>query len=122
MLAVLIGKKDPEGRQRRRSRDRGKVLAGKSTLNRLELTAPDYDPVLDSASAKRVTKKIVMNPERINGLLVDVFLESHRVSPSEIVLDLDVTDDPLHGRQEGRFYHGYYREYCWEEKHRGLDS
>lgn len=109
MLAVSLGKSDPEGRQRRREQDRGKALAGKSTLNRLELTAPDYDPDFDEKSSK----KIAMNPEPIDRLLVDVFLEGHPVAPAEIVLDLDVTDDPLHGQQEGRFYHGYYREYCY---------
>ncbi len=111
MLAVMLGKDDPEGRQRRRSRDRGKALAGKSTLNRLELTAPDYDPA--DAATRSVPQKIVMNPESINRLLLDVFLEAHREPPPRIVLDLDVTDDPLHGQQEGRFFHGYYREYCY---------
>jgi hypothetical protein len=111
MLAVLVGKNDPQGRQRRRDQDRGKALAGKSTLNRLELTAPDYDP--DFGSTQPTAKKIVMHPELINSLLVDAFLEAHREPPQEIVLDVDVTDDPLHGRQEGRFYHGYYREYCY---------
>jgi Transposase DDE domain group 1 len=55
----------------------------------------------------------VMNPEHINRLLVDVFLEAHSQPPQQIVLDVDVTDDPLHGQQEGRFFHGYYREYCY---------
>ena len=111
MLAVLLGKQDPQGQQRRRSQDRGKALAGKSTLNRLELTAPDYDP--EDAATRCAPQKIVMNPEHINRLLVDVFLEAHSQPPQQIVLDVDVTDDPLHGQQEGRFSHGYYREYCY---------
>jgi DDE family transposase len=111
MLAVLLGKQDPQGQQRRRSQDRGKALAGKSTLNRLELTAPDYDP--ENAATRCAPQKIVMNPEHINRLLVDVFLEAHSQPPQQIVLDVDVTDDPLHGQQEGRFFHGYYREYCY---------
>ncbi len=49
----------------------------------------------------------------IERLLVDLFLEAHAAPPAEIVLDLDATDDPLHGRQEGRFFHGYYGHYCY---------
>ena len=51
--------------------------------------------------------------DKRRGLLVDVFLESQRKPPREIWLDLDATDDPLHGHQEGRFFHGYYRCYCY---------
>ena len=58
-------------------------------------------------------KKIVADPEAIDALMVDLFLEAHEAAPQEIVLDLDATDDPLHGHQEGRFYHGYYRRYCY---------
>ena len=79
-------------------------LAGKSTLNRLELSAAGAE-----ASKHR---KIVANFAAMDQLLVDLFLES-RPEPEEIVLDLDSTDIPLHGEQEDRFYHGYYREYCY---------
>jgi hypothetical protein len=106
MLAVLAGKKDPTGESRVRERDQGKALAGKSTLNRLELTKAEV-------SERERYKKIVMNPEAVDQLLVKVFLESYVEAPAEIVLDLDATDDPLYGKQEGRFFHGYYGNYCY---------
>jgi hypothetical protein len=106
LLATMVGKVDPRGEGRLRERDRGKALAGKSTLNRLELTAPDAD-------ASERYKKIVADPEKIDGLLVDLFLQMHEKPRDRIVLDLDATDDPVHGNQEGRFFHGYYRAYCY---------
>jgi hypothetical protein len=81
-------------------------LAGKSTLNRLELTG-------ETASRKERYKKIVLDHGAVDRLLVQVFLEAHREAPQEIILDLDATDDPLHGKQEGRFFHGYYGHYCY---------
>jgi hypothetical protein len=114
MLAVALGKEDVKGEQRRRSQDRGKALAGKSTLNRLELTAPDYEgSPRQKESGKLETKKIVADPESIDTLLVDLFLDAHHQAPEQIVLDLDATDDILYGQQEGRFYHGYYHDYCY---------
>jgi Transposase DDE domain group 1 len=114
MLAVALGKDDVKGERRRRAQDRGKALAGKSTLNRLELTAPDYDGnSRQEHSDKPETKKIVVDPESIDALLVDLFLEAHAHTPEKIVLDLDATDDTLYGNQEGRFYHGYYHDYCY---------
>ncbi|MCP4283339.1 MAG: transposase, partial [Gammaproteobacteria bacterium] len=86
--------------------DKGKALAGKSTLNRLELTPLD-------ANEKSRYKKIVANPAAMDNLLIDFFMESHKTPPTEIVLDVDATDDPLHGNQEGRFFHGYYKNYCY---------
>ena len=77
---------------------------GKSTLNRMELTALD---------AGERYKKIVADTARLDALLVDLFLDWHGEQPERIVLDVDATDDPLHGRQEGRFFHGYYRSYCY---------
>jgi hypothetical protein len=106
LLAVLVGKQDPTGESRLRKRDRGKALAGKSTLNRLELT-----PV--GADADSRYKKITANLGRIQTLLVEAFLQQHPQPPERIVLDVDATDDPLHGHQLGRFFHGYYREYCY---------
>ena len=106
LLATLVGKADPTGAGRHRRRDRGKALAGKSTLNRLELTPPD-------ATAESRYQKIVARPEAIERLFVELFLQAHRVPPAQIVLDLDATDDPLHGHQEGRFFHGYYKEFCY---------
>ena len=73
-------------------------VAGKSTLNRLELSRPEPTKY----------HKVSHDPQAIEGLFVDLFLEAHRRPPSQIVLDLDATDDPLHGHQEGRFFHGYY--------------
>jgi len=106
MLAVLVGKADPTGQTRVRERDRGKALAGKSTLNRLELT-----PV--RANAKSRYKKITVDREAVNQFFVDVFLQSFREPPKRIVLDLDATDDPIHGHQLGRFFHAYYKNYCY---------
>ena len=85
-------------------RPRCAALAGKSTLNRLE-----HAPGSDGARYH----KIGHVPEAIEALLVDVFLEAHERPPEEIVLDLDATDDPIHGEQEGRFFHGYYGGYCY---------
>ena len=107
LLAVLVGKEDPEGEGRIRQQDKGKAMAGKSTLNRLELT-----PAEPTVAELRY-KKIVMKPEEIDRLLVDVFLQSHGEPPEQIVLDVDATDDPLYGKQEGRFFHGYYMNYCY---------
>ena len=87
-------------------RDLGAPLAGKSTLNRLELMPSE------GSSASRY-HKIGYSPEALDELLVDIFLEAHRQAPAEIVLDLDATDTPLHGKQESRFFHGYYGHYCY---------
>ena len=106
MLAVLVGKEDPEGHDRRQRRDRGKALAGKSTLNRLELT-----PVGSNGTHRY--KKIVAHLRQIYNFLVDAFLIQHTSAPARLVLDLDATDDPIHGHQLGRFFHGYYDEYCF---------
>jgi hypothetical protein len=99
MMALLAGKRNPKGEDRRRASDRGKACAGKSTLNRLELTAAEVKP-------EEKYKKIVMHESAIDDLLVDVFLEAHAEAPAQIVLDLDDTDDPVHGNQENRFFHG----------------
>lgn len=106
LLAAVVGKRDPMGRGRVRARDRGKALAGKSTLNRLELTPPD-------AGAQSRYKKIVVKPEALDALLVEEFVRSYERAPKRVVFDVDATDDPLHGHQEGRFFHGYYRQYCY---------
>lgn len=82
-------------------------LAGKSTLNRLELTEKPRD------EGKDRYKKIFCDTEAVDRLLVDLFLESCEQAPACMVLDLDVTDLPLHGHQEGRFFHGYYDSYCY---------
>jgi hypothetical protein len=96
IMAVLAGKLTA-------SRQECAPVAGKSTLNRLEL------------SREEATRyhKIAHDPAAIEGLLVRLFLEAHTAAPNEIILDLDATDDPLHGHQEGRFFHGYYNCYCY---------
>ena len=78
-------------------------LAGKSTLNRLELSRPEPTRY----------HKVSHDPAAIETLFVEVFLEAHRRPPAQIILDLDATDDPLHGNQEGRFFHGYYDCHCY---------
>ena len=96
LLAVLVEKSDPSQ----------EALAGKSTLNRLELTPA-------TASHKERYKKIVLDHGAVDRLLVELFLQAHQEAPKQIILDLDATDDPLHGQQEGRFFHGYYGHYCY---------
>jgi hypothetical protein len=91
LMAVLSGRRKLE-----------EPLAGKSTLNRLELPG----------GSKRY-HKIDYQAEKIDALLVDVFIESHAQQPEEIVLDLDATDIPLYGHQPERFFHGYYDSYCY---------
>lgn len=82
------------------------ALAGKSTLSRLELSTAH------SAASHRY-KRVSLDASSVDRLLVDVFLESYVEVPTEIVIDLDATDFPVHGRQEGRFFHGYYDHYCY---------
>ena len=96
IMAVLAGKLTA-------SREDCAPVAGKSTLNRLELSR-------DEATRYH---KIAHDPAAVEGLLVTLFLEAHKAPPKEIILDLDATDDPLHGEQEGRFFHGYYGCYCY---------
>ena len=106
LLATLVGKRDPLGQERVDRRDRGQALAGKSTLNRLELT-----PV--GARATSRYKKIVARHRDLESWFVEAFLQLTPQAPTEIVLDLDATDDPVHGHQLGRFFHGYYGHYCY---------
>ena len=106
LLAILAEKDDPRGENRARERDRGKALAGKSTLNRLELSGAEV-------GEEERYKKIALDTAAVDRMLVEVFLQAHREAPPEIVLDLDATDDPVHGNQEGRFFHGYYGHYCY---------
>lgn len=101
LLAVMVGKEDTSGQDRRLPIDRGKPLASSSTLNRLELTPPDAD-------ARARYRKTVADPAGMDRLLVECFLEAHAQPPEAIWLDLDATDDPIHGRQEGRFFYGGY--------------
>jgi hypothetical protein len=106
LLALAVGKPDVTGAQRLRERDRGHALAGKSTLNRLERTPAKLKP-------DERYRKIVYDGARIEALFTDDFIRAQATPPAEVVLDLDATDDPLHGQQEGRFFHGYYGCYCY---------
>jgi hypothetical protein len=106
LLATLVGKVDPTGAARPRKRDRGYPLAGKSTLNRLELAPAGVE-------SKHRYHKIVCQPEKVDQFFVDTFMDSYPKRPKRIILDFDATDDPLHGGQEGRFFHGYYGCYCY---------
>ena len=106
LLAAAAGKRDVEGRERIREADRGKALAGKSTLSRMELSA-------ESGSPNSRYKKLTLDVGAVDDLLVDIFLESYDEAPQEIVLDIDATNDPIHGEQEGRFFQGYYDQYCY---------
>ena len=92
VFGILAGRKELE-----------EPLAGKSTLNRMEL----------GTGTKDRYKKITFWKEAIDELLVKVFIESHPKAPGQIILDMDTTDLPLHGKQEGRFFHGYYDSYCY---------
>ena len=96
MMAILAGKLAAR-------REDCAPVAGKSTLNRLEL----------SKLAPTRYHKISHNPVAIRHLFVELFLEAHERVPRQIILDLDATDDPVHGEQEGRFFHGYYDCYCY---------
>ena len=107
LLALAAGKGDLTGGDRPRTRDRGKALAGSSTLNRLELGVPEAD------EERWRYSKIVADEKALGRLLVDLFLESRDPPAGPVWLDFDATDDPLHGDQEGRFFHGYYKSYCY---------
>jgi hypothetical protein len=96
VMAVLAGKLEAR-------REDCEPVAGKSTLNRLELSRPEPTRY----------HKIAHDPAAIESLIVTLFLEAHKTAPKEIILDLDATDDPVHGEQEGRFFHGYYDCYCY---------
>ena len=96
VMATLVGKLSANRRD-------CAPLAGKSTLNRLELSRPEPSRY----------HKISHDPTAIEKLFVDLFLEAHEQAPERIILDLDATDDPIHGQQEGRFFHGYYDGYCY---------
>lgn len=104
LLAAMCGRADVLGEERHLEQDKGKGLAGKSTLNRLELGAQEINAR---------TKKIQAHPEKIEALLLKQGVAAIPRQSKLIVLDFDATDDPLHGGQEGRFFHGYYGGYCY---------
>ena len=103
-LALSVGKSDLEGKTRRDPKDRGKALAAHATLNRLELSAQAPDSRY---------KKIVADPTAIKDFIIAQGVKAIPKKSKEIVVDFDATDDPLHGSQEGGYFHGYYRHYCY---------
>jgi len=108
VIAALCGRADVEGRDREREEDKGKALAGKSTLDRFESADGEVGPMSRY-------KKISYDQSRGERFFVDHFLRCYNSGrqPGQIILDLDATDDPLHGKQEGRFFHGFYNCYCY---------
>ena len=108
LFALLCEVADLEGKNRKQGRNKGMALAGKSTLNRLETAG------VDEGKNSRY-KKIFYNEHVIEELLVELFLETYNrgKEPKEIILDIDSTDDLLHGMQEGRHFHGHYDGYCY---------
>ena len=104
LIALMAGKEDVLGEDRLMEADKGKALAAHATLNRLELGALGGDARY---------KKIIAKPESIEALLVEEGVKAIPRKSREIVLDFDATDDPLHGAQEGAFFHAYYRSYCY---------
>jgi hypothetical protein len=104
LQAVLVGKRDVLGEHRSYDRDRGKALAAHATLNRMELGAEKLDGRY---------RKIAVKPKRVEELLIAEGVKAIPRRSREIVLDFDATDDPLHGQQEGAYFNGYYREYCY---------
>src|SRR5436190_14290288 len=104
LLAAVCGCTDVLGERRLAEADKGKPLAGKSTLNRRELGAQSTDARY---------KKIQAHPEKIQALLLERGVAAIPKKSEVIILDVDATDDPLHGAQEGRFFHGYYGHYCY---------
>ena len=120
LLATSCGCEDVQGKNRRRDEDKGKPLAGKSTLNRIELGSKKVESTNTGDEANTDTKtnantyrKIQADHEKIRDLLVKTGVAAIPRNSSVIVLDFDATDDLLHGAQEGRFYHGYYKSYCY---------
>jgi len=103
-LALSVGKSVLEGKNRRAPKDKGKALAAHATLNRLELSAQAPDDRY---------KKIVANPVAIEDFIIAQGVKFIPKKSKEIVIDFDATGDPLHGQQEGAYFHGYYRHYCY---------
>ena len=101
---LICGKNDPLGQDRILERDKGKALAAHSTLNRLELSAQSIDLRY---------RKIQVQPDEVEELLIRRAVKAIPRKSAEIVLDFDATDDPLHGLQEGGYFNGYYRHYCY---------
>jgi hypothetical protein len=103
LIAVAVGKADPTGYDRVGERNKGKALAGASTLNRLELGNQSGSPHY---------RKIKANTKMMEDLLITIGVETLAPDTTEVVLDFDATDDIIHGLQEHRFFNAYYDNYC----------
>lgn len=106
LLATVVGKEDPTGQDRKQEAHRGQALASQASLQRLE-----WGVAVDTKTDRY--RRIGLDSEAVDRFFVDVFLDAYDEPPRRITLDLDATDDALHGRQEGRFFHGYYGHYCY---------
>lgn len=106
LFATIANTEDPTGANRFKKGDRGAALAGKSTLDRLESAT-------EKMQDGEIYCKFEVDKQAFEKVFVDHFLEAHANPPAEIILDVDATDDPLYGKQEGRFFHGYYGHYCY---------
>lgn len=103
LIAAAVGKEDLLGEERHQPKDRGFAMASPATLNRLELGAQHADRY----------RKIKVDPQKMESLMLELGVRSLPKHSKVLVLDFDATDDPLHGTQEGRFFHGYYGSYCY---------
>jgi hypothetical protein len=105
LFAAICGAEDPAGERRRRDGDKGKALANKATMDRLESAGQE---------AGRYTK-ILCDEQKMRGFFVSHFLKFYNggKAPKRIVIDVDATDDEIHGNQQGRFFHGFYKCYCY---------
>jgi hypothetical protein len=108
LMAAVVGKADPLG-ENRIGEDKGNPLAGKATLNRLEVT----NAKTDDGVRETHYHKIHANHKAIEKTLIELGVDSLPENTEEVILDFDATDDLIHGEQEGRFYNGYYRNYCY---------
>lgn len=110
LLALACGRSDIHGADRHRREDRGKPLASSSTLNRLELAVPR-----DGSDVPTVDRyhRVAFDPMAGQQLFTQLFAQRHTQPPQQIIIDVDATDDIIHGQQEGRFFHGYYGNYCY---------
>jgi hypothetical protein len=104
LLSLVSGREDVIGAERKRREDAGKAMAGSSTLNRLEL---------GSLGGDGRYRKIISDPGKIEATLIEQGVKAIPRKSRQVVLDFDATDDPLHGNQEGAYFHGYYKNYCY---------
>lgn len=102
LFAAVVGKADPHGHKDDRFK---RPLAASATMQRLDMSA--------EAGLDDRYRRIKSDGEALRNLFVDLFLDRPGGVPDEIVIDLDTTDVTIHGEQEGRYYHGHYRDYCY---------